>query len=81
VQYNCTVCLLQIYTNLLYKKNFHFYLVLIIICVILRHKALVDKIKRQAVKIYINPLSMIINTEYKQTELSERKTVILSTSV
>jgi len=72
---------MQIYTNLLYKKIFHFYLVLIIIYVILRHKALVDKIKRQAVKIYINPLSMIINTEYKQTELSERKTVILSTSV
>ena len=72
---------MQIYTNLLYKKIFHFYLVLIIICVILRHKALVDKIKRQEVKIYINPLSMIINTEYKQTELSERKTVILSTSV
>ncbi len=53
MQYVCTVRLLQIYTNLLYKKIFHFYLVLIIICVILRHKSLVDKIERQAEKIYL----------------------------
>ena len=76
MQYVCTVCLLQIYTNLLYKKIFHFYLVLIIICVILRHKALVDKIERQAEKIY---LLTLLQTKKKSSLKSEK--VILSTSV